>query len=159
MKLVSLKNVSGNRLAITQVRGLIFAPGETKKVNPATVSHPAVSRYIGRGLELVEAESKEEPKAPAPSKVEEPETPPAPEVTEPTTEPGADASEDPPEESGEDLRELYVSAPGITEKNVDDILTLFPTLDDLKEADKSDLIAAGVSKSYAKKLCDWASDQ
>ena len=159
MKLVLLKNVSGNRLAITQVRGLIFAPGEVKKVDPVTVKHPAVSRYIGRGLELVEAESKEEPKAPAPSKVTTPDTTPASTAPEPTTEPDVDDSDDSSEESGEDLRELYISAPGITEKNVDDLLTLFPTLDDLKEADKSDLIDAGVAKSYAQKLCDWADDQ
>lgn len=160
MKLVPVKNVSGARLAITAVRGLVFAPGEVKKVNPATVSHPAVSRYIGRGLELVEAESTEEPKAPKPSKVVEPETPPAPVVTEPTTEPDADASaDDEPEETGVDLKELYVSAPGITEKNVEDILALFPSLEELKDADKDDLIAAGVSKSYAKKLCEWVADQ
>jgi hypothetical protein len=159
MKLVPVKNVSGKRLAITAVRGLVFSPGEVKKVNPATVSHPAVSRYIGRGLELVEAESTEEPKAPKPSKVVEPETTTAPEVTEPTTEPDADASDDEPEETGVDLRELYVSAPGITEKNVEDILALFPTLEELRDADKDDLIAAGVSKAYVKKLSAWASDQ
>ncbi len=159
MKLVPVKNVSGNRLAITQVRGLVFSPGEVKMVHPATVSHPAVSRYIGRGLELVEAESTEEPKAPKPSKVVKKETPPAPVVAEPTPEPVADAPEDPPEESGVDLRELYVSAPGITDRNVDDILELFPTLEELKDASKYDLTAAGVSKSYAKKLREWASDQ
>lgn len=67
MRLVELLNTTGAQLNIRQLPGMVFAPGETKKVSPATLKHPAVSQYIGRGLELVTSlEKKEEPKAPVP---------------------------------------------------------------------------------------------
>lgn len=172
MKLVKLTNTSGKRL-VFPVRGpdgtkLVLDPGEAKNVSPATVKHPAVSRYIGQGLEVggdsAAAPKKKEPgkkkKAPAP--------PPAPE-TAPTseTEPSEDESdgeleepaEEPAGEEEEDLTELYISAPGITEDNVKRVMKKFPDIEALSNASKTALAKAGVSKAYTSRLIDWANDQ
>jgi hypothetical protein len=169
MKLVLLKNTSGKRLAFP-VRGtdgqkLVLNPGEAKNVSPATVKHPAVSRYIGLGLE-VEGDSaaaapkqKEPEPAPAP-----PQAPPA----EPTSEaePSEDESESEPEEPAdepagdtEDLRGLYLTGPGVTEDNVDALLEKYSTIEALAKGTKGAVIQAGVSKSFAGRLLSWAADQ
>lgn len=121
MKLQEVKNVSAQRIRITQVRGFALNPGQSTKVHPATVKHPAVARYLppkGRGLELVphdSVEQKAEPIAPDPSLTPEvPVTPApaeptaggqdnqdvAPEVTE-VSEPGEGPEETPVEETPE----------------------------------------------------------
>lgn len=161
MRLVEIKNVSGEHINIAQVRGLSLGPGETTKVHPATVKHPAVARYIGRGLELVEPKTgdvaKEEPKAPEPPAPEPPKAP------SPPPEPIA-TEEEKVEEVKEDtasgsLRETFVStAPGITESNVDAVMEAFPSIEALAAADKSALIDAGVSSAFAKRLIAWASE-
>ena len=163
MKLVELKNVGTARISVRQVRGLVFNPGESKKVPPATAAHPAVKRFIGRGLALVEA-SKEEPKAPAqtaPEKTPEkkPETKSdADETTEPKTESDEKKDDDGEKTSGNSLREEYLSAPGVTEDNVDGLLEKYPTKKKLSKAIKGDLGDLGVSKSYAKRLIGWANE-
>ena len=164
MKLVPLTNVSGKRINITQVRNMNFAPGECKKVSPETAKHPAVKRYIGAGLHEGSMEGKdakvEEPKAPAPAPEKPPVEPPPPVepiadepvVEEPTV-------EEPQASDGTDLRELYLSAPGITDDNVDLVLEKFPTCEELAEASKTQLTKQGVSKSYTSRLKEWASSQ
>lgn len=165
MKFVELINDSGNQLNVTQVRNMNFALGESKKVSPETARHPAVKRYIGRGLSVVTSEGEEakvveEPKAPAPApekpKVEPP----------PVVEPIADETvveepteEEPQESDGTDLRDVYLTAPGITDENVDAVLDKFPTYDELAQASKTALTKLGVSKSYASRLKGWATDQ
>jgi hypothetical protein len=176
MKMVELKNVGDSRISVRQVRGFALDPGDSKKVPPATAAHPAVKRYIGRGLELVGA-SKEEPKAPAPPVTEPPQTPDS--DTEPTPdsdeETGADeeteddsneeteedsTDEEPVDETaGIDLREDYLSAPGVTEANVDGLLERYPTLETLAVATKETLCDLGVAKSYTNRLVSWASEQ
>ena len=160
MKLVRLKNVSGERINIAHVHGLALGPGETTKVHPATVKHPAVARYIGRGLELVEqtdSVTKEEPKAPVTPKIEPPKV-----ISKPV-EPIAD-KEEKTEGSSEpetkilvtgSLRETLVSAPGITESNIDSVLEKFPTQEALANASRTDLADAGVNPAAARKLIAW----
>ncbi len=58
-----------------------------------------------------------------------------------------------------DLRELYLSAPGITYENVEAILEAFGTIPALIDADKAVLNTLGVSKTQAKKLLAWAKEQ
>ena len=181
MRLVSLRNDSGKRLAITAIRGLVFSPGEVKKVSPATVKHPAVSSYIGRGLTLVTTSEGEEPKAPIPTStvsptpavsvpMEEPKTvviaepTPAPEpepepVFEPLPEPEIPVMETPKETAG-DLQEAYLAAPGITEENLVLVYDAFPTYADLASASPSEIQSVtGLTKTTAKKLRDWAAKQ
>ena len=156
MKLVQLENYSEMRISITQV-GLRLNPGQTTRVHPATVSHPAVSPYMGNGLREVPEETevtKVEPIAPD-KKVEPPkEVAPA-----PVKEEEAAPEEDEDETVGESLRDAYLEAPGITDANVDDIMGVFPSIEELAEASKEDLIELGVAKSYAKKLMAWSSEQ
>jgi hypothetical protein len=171
MKFVELTNTSGKRLTFP-VRGadgkkLVFEPGDKKNVSPATVQHPAVSRYIGQGLE-VDGDSAAMPKQ------KEPETAPAPPPAppaEPTseTEPSEDEPEGDPEEpadepagetEGVDTKALYVSdGPGVTEDNIDAVFEKFPTVEALAEASKTALTKVGVSKSFTSRLIDWAKSQ
>ena len=164
MKFPALKNVTNKRITITQVRGLGFEPGEIKKVHPATASHPAVSRLIGNGLTLVAGEvQKVEPKAPA-----KPQTQPAEPTPEPVVEPNADTTPEPEEtvtpdptpvvEDDGDLRDKYISAPGITDANVDAVLEAYPTMDALKEATKDALLDCGISKNQTKRLLAWIAE-
>lgn len=173
MKMIEIKNVSGTKISIRQVRNLAFEPGETKKVHPATVTHPAVSRYIGKGLELVEP-TKEEPTAPAPSipvvkkakatvkksvkKVSLPEPKPEPlaPVAEPTPEPETKTSAADEETAGTNLREKYLLAPGVTNANVDALLEACPTLEQIVEMSRDELSDLGVSITYIKRLKSWA---
>ena len=173
MKLIPLTNVSGAKLRIAAAR-LVFEPGQTKKVHPATVQHPAVQKYIGGYLKqgTQETVAKAEPKAP----VAQPAAPPAP-APQTTTEPNA-GNEEPeapvdenvdnaPEttqaaddnsaqdESG-NLREVFLSAPGITDKNIDAVLESFNSVELLAAAEEDDLIDCGISKSYAKRVIEWA---
>ena len=184
MILVPLTNVSGAKLRIAAAR-LVFEPGQTKKVHPATVQHPAVQKYIGGYLKqgTQETVAKAEPTAP----VARPATPPpaAPPVSEPNAgkeEPKDVVDETPvddPEitevinddddeiidnddsdadESG-NLREVFLSAPGITDKNIDAVMESFDSLELLAVADEDDLTACGISKSYAKRVIDWAESE
>lgn len=180
MRMVELRNVTGGRLAISQIPGLVFAPGETRKVSPATVKHPAVSQYIGKGLEIV---TQEEPKAPvqptpaapvsapavAPaSKVEEKavEAPPPPAPVAPVPLPAepmpveeAAPSSEPEETVGTSLRKLYLSAPGVSEDNVDEVMARFPSVKKIANAKKSDLASCGIAKTDTAALKDWALDR
>ncbi len=162
MKMVELKNVSIARISVAQVRGLALNCGETVKVTPATLMHPAVDKYVKSGAFKVMGNidkdvTKEEPKAPAPPKPVAPT--PAPTVSEPeaTAEEAPQADEVTDEATGMNLRETYVSAPGITDSNVDAVLEAFPTQKELATASTDALVEAGVSKSYTKKLRKWAS--
>lgn len=158
MRRTPLTNVTRGQLVFPALRDFDFAVGETKRASPAQLSHPTVAPYVGHGLTLGKmsvAAPKVEPKAP----VSPPPEPPAPE--EPETEPTASTpdegvDEEPNEGAGETLRDKFVAAPGITDSNVDSIMEAYPTLDALANASKSDFIALGVSKSYAKKLVTWA---
>ena len=186
MKLVPLTNVSGARLRIPQAR-LSFEPGQTKKVHPATVQHPAVRKYIGGYLKqgTQETVAKAEPTAP----VARPATPSpaAPPVSEPNAgkeEPKDVVDETPvdepevtdiPEEKEDgdeiidnddsaadesgNLREVFLSAPGITDKNIDAVMEAFDSLELLAVADEDDLTACGISKSYAKRVIDLAESE
>lgn len=62
-------------------------------------------------------------------------------------------------EGSGNLRELYLSAPGITDNNVDAVLQAFESVELLAAASKSDLLDVGVSKNSAKKVLGWAKDQ
>jgi len=66
------------------------------------------------------------------------------------------------EDSGQsagDLREVYISAPGITDANVDAVLAAFPTVDLLAATTKNALVEVGVSKNQAKRVLTWAKSQ
>ena len=168
MKLVELKNVSQQRITVTQVRGFRLNPGESMKVTPATAKHPAVAQYIpprGNGLEMVTADTSEkvEPIAPAPAPA------PAPVVEPPVVEePIAPVEEDEvtqPEEEAEDevvedsLREVFIDGPGISEKNVDAVLEMYSSVEELANASKDDLKDLGIAASYVNRLIDWAQEQ
>jgi predicted nucleic acid-binding Zn-ribbon protein len=64
-----------------------------------------------------------------------------------------------PEPNAESLRGIYLEAPGVTEVNVDLILKAFPTVADLANASKEDLVGLGVSKNQAKRVVTWAKTQ
>jgi hypothetical protein len=167
MRLVPLRNDSGSRLVFQELLDvdgtiLVFEVGQTKNVAPATVAHPAVRRYIGRGLTKGEDNSAPKKAQQAPPRAETPIPLPA---TEPVDEPADELveestvsePEEPADSIGTDtLRETYLRAPGITEDNVDDTLEAFPTPEDLSGATKNQLIDVGVSKSYVKRLKQWA---
>lgn len=157
MKFMELRNDSGKRIAITAVRGLVFIPGEVKKVSPATVKHPAVSSYIGRGLTLVISTPGEEPIAPIPTVTKSPE--PETVVAEPTPEPEPSVMEA-PMETADALQEAYLAAPGVTEENIQAIKNAFPSPSDLVNASLADIQdAAGLSKSASRALKSWAASQ
>jgi len=179
MRLVELRNTTGKQLVISQLPGMVFAPKETKKVSPATLKHPAMSQYIGRGLELVTSPEKVEPIAPvppipvapvyvAPAKEISPAPIPTPEpvkVLEPEPVPtfvsiaAAVSSCEPDETVGTSLREIYLSAPGVTEENVDALLARFPEIKDVPTAKKFELSDCGIRKADTAALKDWASNQ
>jgi len=166
-----LRNTSGKRLNFP-IRGsdgkrLRFEVGEEKFVTAATVKHPAVSTYIGKGLQLVEDDSSTAPKTkeleveapPAPPKTPEPEPT---SENEPSTDEEPGDTEEPADAKNavtDDLRELYLSAPGITDENVDAILEAFPTVAAIADASRDILVEAGVTLSYAKRLRNWARSQ
>jgi hypothetical protein len=175
MKLIPLTNVSGAKLRIAAAR-LVFEPGQTKKVHPATVQHPAVQKYIGGYLKqgTQETVAKAEPKAPVAqpaakptvalpvsepnaSKEETPVPVNEPTVSDPETT-QVDNSDSAQDESG-NLREVFLSAPGITDKNIDAVLAAFDSLELLAAADEDDLIDCGISRSYAKRVVDWAESE
>jgi hypothetical protein len=161
MKLVYLKNVTNCRKIYPQVRNargriLSFEPGETVPVTPAAVKHPTVSLAIGKGLELVGDEKSKQPAIETPASPKAVVAVPTLPIEVNKEETITDSSE-PTMPAGS--RELYLTAPGVTEYNVDNILTSFPTLVDLSEASKDILIdECGVSKAYAKRLLTWATD-
>lgn len=171
MKLVELKNCTDKRISIMQV-GLRLNPGQTVRVPPSTVLHPAVSPYVGKGLNLVPsetAETKVEPIAPTapvafqkvaetPKIVEVPVAPVAaetPKVAEETL----PMETETPETDGTSLRDAFVEAPGITDENVDSIMSVYPTIKKLAQASRADLVELGFTKSSAKKLRDWANQE
>ena len=173
MKLVKLRNKTSETITITQVRGLSIAPGEVKPVHPATVTHPAVSPYIPGSLEIVGDGAvvpkpkvgdvkKAEPKAPEAPPSNDTDNAPANEETETSDdEPNAvdETQSGDSDETIGDLRDVFVSAPGITEGNVDSLLEFYKSIDELASASEADLIELGVSKSYAKKVLQWAASQ
>ena len=154
MKRVSIQNTAPYKLSIMEVPGLVFAPGEIRKVAPATAMHPAVLKYTARGLLKTV-----EPHAPA-----EPTKSVAKEVTaelaaEPMPAPAA-PPEKPVDTAGSDTRKTLLTAPGVNEKNVDDILRVAHSLEELRSMDKEDLVdATGISAANAKKLLFWAQSQ
>jgi hypothetical protein len=167
MKFVEVRNDSGKQLSIPAIRGLTFLPDEVKKVTPATVKHPAVSQYIGRGLTLVTSSQGEEPKAPI-SVAAVPAAKPA--VAAPAAAPAAPAAEPKPvpkpptmesqKETAGNLQEAYLAAPGISEENVQALLSALPTFTDLATATVSAVqVASGLSKSACRRLQTWAASQ
>lgn len=65
-----------------------------------------------------------------------------------------------PMETAGNLQEAYLAAPGISEENVEAILTAFPTFAALSSATLSSIQeASGLSKTASRKLRDWASSQ
>ena len=156
MKLVQLKNCTEKRISIMQV-GLRLSPGQIGRVHPSTVSHPAVAPYVGKGLVVISektAETKVEPIAPV-VPVAPPVVPVVPEIPEASV----GVKEEDTSTAGESLRDAFVEAPGITDDNVDSVMSVFTTFEELAAASKGDLIELGVAKSYAKKLCDYAAKQ
>lgn len=169
MKLVKLTNISKKRLTFP-VRGadgtmLVLDPKESKNVFPATVQHPAVSRYIGQGLE-VEGYSAAAPKQKESEPSKAPTPPPAPPAAPtPKDESGKEESGDEPKEPAdepagekkEDIRSLYVSsAPGVDEANIDVVLDKFPTIEALSKASKPELLELGIEKPHI--LIKWAKE-
>jgi len=164
MKLRKIKNITANRLVILSVRlrddqPLSFEPGECKQMMPATVNHPAVSAYIGRGLQLVEEQDfvEEVPKTKVLDTTFPPAPPPVPVVEAPVIEP----DEETPviQEAPATPASFFAHAPGITEMNSPAIMAAFPTLADLTKADVYTLVKNGLSKTSAKKLISWAVTQ
>lgn len=162
MKLVPLTNESAKRISIMQV-GLRLNPGQTKRVHPSVLDHPAVSPYLGKGLKATRTENvetKAEPIAPdvppviPPSTSDETET-----LDETENSDETENEDDDTETAGETLRTAYVEAPGVTDANVDAVMGAFPTFQELAAASKDDLVEVGVAKSYAKKLLDYAAQQ
>lgn len=146
MKLIGLINTSSMKISISQVRDasgrpFMVPPGKIGYVTPTVAEHPAVLRFIGAGLE--EGDKIPEPKlAVVASKPEEvPEEQPT-EVEEEETKP--------------DIRDLFLSAPGITESNIELILDSYSSVEDLCDADKDALLDCGISKSFVSRLQDWA---
>jgi hypothetical protein len=162
MKLVRVKNVMGMKLIIPAVRGrdgraLSFQPGECKDLLPATVNHPAVSVYIGRGLQLEEASAVEVPKV----KVLEPVVSPAPQsvpvFVAPVVEPeilDLEIQVAPATPAG-----LFSAAPGVTEENEAALSMLFLSTQELACAALDVLQDLGFTKTAAKKLISWAASQ
>ena len=63
-------------------------------------------------------------------------------------------------ETAGNLQEAYLAAPGISEENVQAILSAFPTLEALANAHVSAVQdASGLSKSAARRLQTWAASQ
>lgn len=171
MKLVPLENISGKRL-VFPIRGidgkrLVFDAHETKYVSPATVKHPAVSIFIGGGLKVVGNETQEKevpkPKELVPTTLPKESAPVPTSENEPSTDDEQSEPEEPVDTSAgevsEDLHDLYVSAPGITDSNVNAVLDSFTTVTELADASEHDLLEAGISRSYVKRLRKWARSQ
>lgn len=167
MKFIELENVSKSQIVIKPAR-LTFKTGEKKKVHPCMLAYPSIGNLIGNGLLVVSKEEAPvvEPKAPEPttpakvepiqSKVSEPIATPSTGSTKADNDSTAESVD---QSSGQNLREIYISAPGITEDNVDAILEVYPVFDELKKATKAKLLELGVHKSQAKKLVSWVADQ
>lgn len=162
MKLVELVNVSNSRISIAQIRGLNLDPGASTKVSPETVKHPAVKRYLDAGL-LISKEGTdtkvEEPIAPAPPVVV-PKSAPVVHI-EPKAEekPVITDVEKPASVDGKDLRKLYMTAPGVTEALVDELVTQFPTTIALAQASKTTLAKLGIARNSIADLKLWAQNQ
>jgi excinuclease UvrABC nuclease subunit len=63
-------------------------------------------------------------------------------------------------ETAGNLQEAYLAAPGISEENVQAILSAFPTFAALATAPVSEVQAAsGLSKSACRRLQTWASSK
>lgn len=159
MKRTPVKNVTPKQLVFPAVRDFNFDVGETKRATPAQLSHPTVKPYIGHGLTTLGEADVAAPKVEPIAPVSPPPEPPV--VDESTSEPIASESNDTLDEepivgAGEPLRDKFLAAPGITESNVEDILAMYPTEDELASATKDDFLTLGVAKSYAKKLVEWA---
>ena len=163
MLYVLVKNVSKARLPMpkrgSDGRRLVLEPGEEARFTRLELKNPLIGRFLGKELKELAEEKPVPPKvekkaapapvkaAPAPAPAPEPEPEPEPEVL----------AEDPKEEV--DMRQLYLDAPGITEDNVDAVLKAYPAVNDIAYASKDKLYAKGVSKTYAKRLRDWAKEQ
>jgi len=172
MKFVPLTNSSDHRISVSQVRGadgrpLSFETGETRSVHPSNLKHPALARYIGAGLDVaVDDQGPPEPVAtpepvPVPAPAPEPDPVPVP-APEPTPIPVPEVLETEDEDSGnenKDNEELYLSAPGITARNVETVLAQFPSLEALVDAEADELVDCGVSKSFTSRLLEWALEQ
>ena len=136
---------------------LQFPAGVATPVLEKHLENPALKRYLRPGLLVAQtggatpkAAPKPEPKKPEPKPEPKPESA----IALPSEDTKSWVMEDEKEE--EDLRDFYLDAPGITEKNVEAVLKAFPTLDDLAEADEDTLIDCGVSKSFVGRVLEWA---
>jgi hypothetical protein len=156
MKFVDIENYTKGTIVFSQIRGLSFEAGEVKKVHPTTAMHPAVQAYIDNGLRIVvETASKAmEPSAPEQTSpvaeilslitglVSEPIATPAGDEISPVNDSQPESNDEP---SGNNLRDLYLTAPAVTVDNVDQIITLFPSIEDLKAAPKEAFDSLGLS--------------
>lgn len=152
MKYSKLTNLSSARKAYSGLRDgtgrpLVLDGGETKPVHPSVVRHPRIQADLQGKLLAVDVPGAVTPVAATPSPPPPPEDPPKePEKTE-------------PEAPSAELRELFLEAPGITEKNIDAILDAYTSIQELADAEEEDLVSAGVSKSFASRVLEWAVDQ
>lgn len=167
MLYVLVKNVSKARLPMpkrgSDGRRLVLEPGEEARFTRRELKNPLIARFLGQELKEIAEEKPVPPKVekktePAPVPKAAPKPAPAPEPEHVEEEPVVEVPVEDPEEEV-DKRGLYLDAPGITEDNVDDILTLFPAVSDIAVATKEDLVSAGVTRTYAKRLRDWAKEQ
>jgi hypothetical protein len=165
MKYVQLENYTEMRIVITALRDLIFEPKTVKYVLPNTATHPAVVPYLGNGLRVIKREGQvitkldliEPTMEQTTVSVETTTIEPNAEVVSPVeTETSVSVTD---EDSLGDLRRLFLSAPGITDKNVDDILTMYSSIDTLKSATAYELKELGVSKTMTTKLIAWIAEQ
>jgi hypothetical protein len=156
MKFIKLTNLSSARRSLSGLRdvsgrALVFNPHETKPVHPSVAAHPAVKALIDKGILTTGTPVKSVIETPV---VPKPEAAPVPEKEE---EPEAEEVEE--EEEDDNLQATYLNAPGITERNVEEVLAKFPTIEALAGASEDELVDAGVRKSFAGRVLEWATEE
>ncbi|RKY28720.1 MAG: hypothetical protein DRP83_00030 [Planctomycetota bacterium] len=160
MKYMKLTNVSPARKAYSGLRDgsgrpLVLDPGDMKPVHPGVMKHRTIEADIRAGVLSVQMPGEEAPKpAPTPAPADSPPADP-PADTPPADNDDVD-KDDGSEDDNAELRELFLSAPGITEKNVNAVLDAYTNLQELADASEEDLVAAGVTKSFAGRVVEWA---
>ena len=169
MRFVELRNTTSSRIIISQVRGFVVDAGQTITVHPATVSHPAVARYMKqRTLVEVSADAADvapPPKAPSkpvepkPKVVEKKEELEAPEPPAVVEEPGVEKEQKADEPAvAPSMKDLYLAAPGVTEENLESVMEKFPTPNHITMASKSELVDCGISRTFVSRLRSWAKE-
>jgi len=162
VKYVKLENLTDNRLSFSGLRDgegrpLRIEPRQVALVHPRVPDHPKVKGLLGTLVKVVKSgnEAKVKNKETAPIKEK-------PELNDKEKLPVKEKTvkeEDEKELTEYVPKELYLEAPGITEKNVDSVFGKFSNLKELASAKEKDLVGCGVQKSFAGRVIDWAKEQ